>query len=258
MNKRIKILDIPFDNLSKKEALNMVEEFIHLNTIHRTVYPANTDTLIKADTDVEFKRILQDGDMILADGSPVVWASRYLGKSLKQKVSGSTLFYRLCKLSAEKGYRIFLLGSGPGVADKAKENLLKKYPNLQITGTYSPSYPFMQNNDELKYVIRMLKRSQSHILFVGLGNPKQEEFISKYKDDYKIAVSISIGGTLNFVAGEKIMPPEWIKDIGLAWLFRMVQEPRRLWKRYMKDDTKILGLVRKEKKINRAKKRERK
>lgn len=248
MDKRVKILDVPFDNLSKKEALDKVEHFIHLNTIHRSVYPANTDTLIKADKNEQFKKILQDGDLILADGSPIVWASRYLRNPLKQKVSGSTLFYRLCKLSAQKGYRIFLLGAGPGVAEQAKKNLLKKYPSLQISGTYSPSYPFMENKDELKYVIRMLQESKSHLLFVGLGNPKQEQFIADYKDAYKIPVSVSIGGTLNFVAGKKIMPPEWIKDLGLAWLFRLIQEPKRLWRRYMVDDTQIVKLIRDEKK----------
>lgn len=247
MTKRVKILDVPFDNLSKKEALDKVEHFIHLNTIHRSVYPANTDTLIKADENDTFKKILQDGDLILADGSPVVWASRYLRTPLKQKVSGSTLFYRLCKLSAKKGYRIFLLGAGPGVAEQAKKNLLKKYPDLQISGTYSPSYPFMENKGELKYVIRLLKESKSHLLFVGLGNPKQEQFIAKYKDEYEIPVSVSIGGTLNFVAGRKIMPPEWIKDLGLAWLFRMIQEPKRLWHRYMVDDTRIFRLIQKQK-----------
>ncbi|MBW2997957.1 WecB/TagA/CpsF family glycosyltransferase [Candidatus Woesearchaeota archaeon] len=254
MSKRVSILNVPFDNLSKKEALDRVEHFIHLNTIHRSVYPANTDTLIKADEDEAFKKILQEGDMILADGSPVVWASRYLRNPLKQKVSGSTLFYRLCRLSAEKGYRIFLLGSGPGVAEKAKNKLTKKYPKLNITGTYSPSYPFMDNKDELKHVIKLLKKSKSHILFVGLGNPKQEQFIARYKDDYEIPVSISIGGTLNFVAGKKIMPPEWIKDLGFAWFFRLIQEPKRLWRRYMVEDTRIVSLIRNEKKKNKQSK----
>ncbi len=247
MSEKINILDISFDNVSKTEALQQVESYIQHPDKQYAVYTPNSDTLVNAAKDAEFLRILQQGDLVVADGAPIVWASRYLGTPLKQKVSGSTLFYRLCNVSAQKGYKLFLLGSEEGIAQKAMVRMQKKYPGLQISGAFSPSYPFMENKQELEEVLELLRQSDADILFVGLGNPRQEIFIDHYKEHYQIPVSIGIGGTFNFAAGKVIMPPEWIKDMGLAWLFRLVQEPRRLWHRYLVEDMKIIGLIRSEK-----------
>ena len=142
---------------------------------------------------------------------------------------------RLCARAAEKGYSVFLLGAGPGVADKAAENLKQTYPGLRIAGTFSPSYGFEKNPEEVEKINAMLRASGADILILGVGVPKQEIFGYQNQEKYNIPVTINAGATIDFLAGNKKRAPKWMVDGGLEWLYRTIKEPKRVGGRVLRD-----------------------
>jgi N-acetylglucosaminyldiphosphoundecaprenol N-acetyl-beta-D-mannosaminyltransferase len=233
---RVNLLGVNIWNVTYEETIQFVLNGIHKCTKPIAIYTPNVDFLVKSFKDESFKRILNNADMLIPDGKPLIWASKYLGNPLKMKIAGSTLFFKICKIAPSSNLRIFLLGGMDSVALKAKIELEKSYPGILITGAYSPKYEFEKDPSEIERILLMLKESKSDILFVGLGAPKQEFFISKYKSVYQIPVSIGIGASIDFAAKIKRMPPQWVKEMGLGWLWRLIEEPKRLWKRYLIED----------------------
>uniref|UniRef100_UPI0025BE1187 WecB/TagA/CpsF family glycosyltransferase n=1 Tax=Clostridium sp. TaxID=1506 RepID=UPI0025BE1187 len=148
-----------------------------------------------------------------------------------------------CKLAANKGYKVFLLGAAEGVAAKAAENLKLKYKGLNIVGTYSPSYGFEKNEYEIQQIIKMIKEVKPDILAVGLGAPKQEKFLYKYRNQLNVPVALAIGASIDFEAGNVNRAPKWMQHIGLEWFYRLCKEPKRMFKRYLVDDIKIFRLI---------------
>lgn len=138
------------------------------------------------------------------------------------------------------------MGAAEGVAEMAANNIKKKYKNIQIVGTYSPSYGFEKNEEENRKIINMIKDANVDILFVGLGAPKQEKWISKYKEEYKVPLSLGVGATFDFIAGNIKRAPKWMQNAGLEWFWRFIQEPRRLFRRYFIEDIKFFKIVAKE------------
>jgi len=206
------------------------------------VVTPNVDHIVKLEEDDEFKKVYEEASLVLTDGMPLIWISKMLKTPIKEKVSGSDIFPRICEMAAQKGYKIFLLGAAEGIASKAAENLREKYPGLNIVGTYSPSYGFENKPEEIIKIISIINESQPHILAVGLGAPKQEKFIYKFKNQLKVPVSLAIGASIDFEAGNVKRAPEWMQKSGLEWFYRFVKEPRRMYKRYFKDDLKIFKL----------------
>lgn len=141
------------------------------------------------------------------------------------------MFPRVCELAAKKGYSVFLLGAAEGVAAKAAENLQNKYHGLKIAGTYSPSFGFEEKEDEINKIIKMINETKPDVLAVGLGSPKQEKFIYKYKDQLNVPVSLAIGASIDFEAGNKKRAPRFMQKAGLEWLYRLCKEPRRMFMR---------------------------
>jgi len=184
-----------------------------------------------------------DADLLVPDGMPLIWASKLLKRPLKEKIEGSDVFFNFCDLASLKGYRIFLMGAKEGVAKRAADKLEKKYNGLKIAGTYSPFFGFENNLQESKKMVKLLKESRADVLFVGLSEGKGEKWINDNKDKYEIPVSIQVGSSFDFAAGEKIMSPKFLKKIGFAWLWRLVQEPGRLWKRYLIHDMKFFYYI---------------
>ena len=190
-----------------------------------------------------FRDIYSNADLVFVDGMPLIWISKIFKKPIKEKISGSDLFPELCKLANEKGYTMFLFGAKEGVAKKAAENLQKKYTNLKIVGTHSPSYGFEKNDEEVEQVIRIINDANPDILVVGLGAPKQEKFIYKYKDRLDVRISFGLGATIDFEAGNIKRAPKWMQRIGLEWFYRLCQEPKRLFKRYIVDAFEIIRII---------------
>lgn len=162
-----------------------------------------------------------------------------LRRSLKGKISGSDLLPELCKISAEKGYRIFLLGGWNEAPHLAANNLKSLYPSIKVTGVYSPPLNFEKTPIENNKVISMINDSKPDMLFVGLGAPKQEKWIYNNLEKINATVSIGVGASIEFIAGAIKRAPKWMINCGFEWLWRLIQEPKRLWKRYLINDLKI-------------------
>ncbi|MDM0763066.1 WecB/TagA/CpsF family glycosyltransferase [Clostridium perfringens] len=241
---RINFLNTKIDNLTMNEAIEKAEELI-LNKKPSYVVTPNVDHIVKLETDKEFQDVYNNADLILADGMPLIWISKIKGNPIKEKISGSDFFPRLCEMAAKKGYSLFLLGAAEGVAAKAAKNLTRKYKGLNIVGTYSPSYGFEKKDEEINNIIKIINKSKPDILAVGLGAPKQEKFLYNYKDDLNVPVSLAIGASIDFEAGNIKRAPKWMQNSGLEWLYRLCKEPRRMFKRYLIDDLKIIRIAKK-------------
>lgn len=239
---RIKFLNIEIDNLTMNEAIERIDNLI-LNKKASYVVTPNVDHIVKLESDAEFKEVYKDADLILTDGMPLIWISKFKQNQIIEKVSGSDLFPKVCELAAQKGYKVFLLGAEEGVAAKAKENLKNKFKSLNVVGTYSPSFGFEKKDDEIKRIIEMINEVKPDILAVGLGAPKQEKFIHKYKDKLKVPISLAIGASIDFQAGKIARAPKWMQKSGLEWFYRLCKEPRKMFKRYLMYDLKIFVIA---------------
>ena len=241
MNK-VRIANIYIDNLSMDECIARINDLIKGYRKSYIVTP-NVDHIVKLQWDDEFLEAYENAEMVVADGMPIIWASNLLGTPLKEKISGSDLFPELCKVSAEKGYTLFFLGAGEGVARQAAWNLEKKFKNVKITGVYSPPFGFEKDEDENNKIQKMINQLAPDILFVGVGAPKQEKWIYKNLDKLNVKLAIGIGASFDFVAGSIKRAPKFMRKMGLEWFWRFMNEPRRLFKRYFIDDSRFAFIL---------------
>lgn len=239
---RMKFMNTEVDNLTMEEALVEIDNLIKKDKNSYIVTP-NVDHIVQLEQGDLLYEVYKNADLILTDGKPLIWISKLYGNPIKEKISGSDLFPRICEMAAKKEYTMFFLGAAEGVAAMAAENLMKKYKGLNVVGTYSPPYGFEKDEVELNKIEHMIKDANPHILIVGLGCPKQELFIFQNKDKLGVPISLGLGASLDFEAGNIKRAPKWMSNHGLEWLFRITQDPKRLMKRYLIDDVKILGLT---------------
>lgn len=239
---RMKFMNTEIDNLTMKETIDEIDKLIKKDKNAYVVTP-NVDHIVKLETDKELQEVYKDADLILTDGKPLLWISKFYKTPIKEKISGSDLFPLLCKMAAEKGYNMFFLGAGEGVANKAAQNLINKFSKLNIVGTYSPPFGFEKDKKEIEKIINMVNKANTQILIVGLGCPKQEKFIHKYRKELNVPISLGLGASLDFEAGNIKRAPKWMSDNGLEWLYRLSKEPKRMFKRYIVDDVKIFKLM---------------
>ena len=243
MYNNVNILGVNISNVTIHDAIGNIKKYIKCGNKNYRIYTPNTDLIVKSIKDKNFRNILNNSDLNVADGMPLVWASMFFGTPIKEKVAGSDLFFKICKTASIEGYTIFLLGSLNDIALEAKKKLENLYPKIKIINAYSPSLGFEKNDCEVKEAIRLINESEPDILFVGFGSPKGEHFISKYSSEYKAKVSIGIGASIDFAAGVKKIPPQFLKKLGFAWLWRLCEEPKRLWRRYLIDDMKFFYYI---------------
>lgn len=241
---RMTFLNTHIDNLSMEEAVREINRLIREDK-HAYVVTPNMDHIVILEKDPEFREVYNNASLVLTDGKPLLWIAKMQGTPIKEKVSGSDLFPRICALAAREGYRIFILGAAEGVADKAADNLLRKFEGLQLAGTYSPPVGFEKDEAEVERIIERINHAQADILAVALGSPKGEKFIYRIREEITAALSISIGATIDFEAGNVKRAPKWMSDIGLEWLFRITQDPKRLIKRYWNDAVSIVPIMKK-------------
>lgn len=241
---RIRFLNIQIDNLTMEETLQEAERLIEKRACSYLVTP-NLDHIVNLEQDADFAEAYRHADLIVADGKPLIWISKWLKNPIKEKVSGSDLFPRMCELAAKRGYRVFLLGAAEGVAAKAAENLQKKYHGLEIAGTYSPKFGFEHMPEELNKIKSILLEAKPDLLALALGSPKAEKFIYAHRQEFAVPLTISIGAAVDFEAGNIQRAPKWMSEVGLEWLFRITQDPKRLAKRYWRDAVMILPIIRK-------------
>ena len=240
--KKQALLNTYINNLTMTETIDEIEKMIASNQ-KSYVVAINVDVIMKIENDPYLKKIVDEADMVLVDGKPLVWISKMYGKPLKAKISGSDLVPLLCDVSAEKDYKIFILGGKEGIAEQAKQKLIEKHPNIKIVGTYAPPFGFEKDENELNKINHMISNVHPDLLISCFGCPKQEKWIYENIDKYDAKVSICAGATVDFLAGNVKRAPRWMSEHGLEWFYRFLKEPKRMFKRYFIDDVKILKLI---------------
>ena len=238
------LLNTYVNNVSMMETVHEIERMIHEKQ-KSYIVAINVDVVLKIEHDKYLKKITDDADMVLVDGQPLVWISRWHKRPVKAKISGSDLVPKICEVAAEKGYTMFIIGGKDGIAEKAKKNLEKKLPGIKIIGTYAPPFGFEKDQKELDKINTMITAAHPDILVACFGCPKQEKWIYENYQKYDATVSICAGATVDFLAGNIDRAPKWMSDHGLEWFYRFTKEPKRLFRRYFVDDIEILNLVRK-------------
>jgi N-acetylglucosaminyldiphosphoundecaprenol N-acetyl-beta-D-mannosaminyltransferase len=229
----VSILGVPLDPVTADEALARIAAMVESRRPHYIVTP-NVDFLVQARTNPALHRILCEADLVLCDGQPLVWASRWLGNPLPERVAGSDLAPRLMAQAAQKGHRVFLLGATPEANEAAANRLEASYPNLQLAGHYAPPFSPLAEMDHEAIVCR-IRAAEPDILLVSFGCPKQEQWIAMHHHALDVPVCIGMGATIDFLAGHVRRAPAWMQRSGLEWTYRLLQEPRRLYRRYATD-----------------------
>jgi N-acetylglucosaminyldiphosphoundecaprenol N-acetyl-beta-D-mannosaminyltransferase len=229
------------DNLTMEETLETVERFIETGTPHQHV-AVNVDKLVKAQSDPELRQIINECALISADGMPVVWASRLLGISLKERVTGIDLFEALMKRAARKRWRIYLLGAREEVVSTVKALYESKYPGLTITGYRNGFWA----PEEDESVAAAISSAGVDILFVAISSPKKEQFLGHYQAQMRVPFAMGVGGTFDVAAGKLKRAPRWMQAAGMEWFFRFLQEPRRMFRRYFIEDMAFFRLLARE------------
>jgi N-acetylglucosaminyldiphosphoundecaprenol N-acetyl-beta-D-mannosaminyltransferase len=242
MTERITLMGCQIDNLSMEETLAKVEGFIQSGRPHQHVV-VNVDKLVKASRDADLRRIINECALVNVDGMPVVWASRLLGKPLKERVAGVDMFEALMRRAGDKGWRVFLLGAREEVVSAVQETYQRKYPKLLIAG-YRNGY--WKGEAEEAEVVEQIRASGADLLFVAISSPKKEQFLGRYQADMKIPFAMGVGGTFDVAIGKVKRAPLWMQKSGLEWFYRFLQEPRRMFRRYFIDDMAFIWLLIKE------------
>ncbi|MCH8541428.1 MAG: WecB/TagA/CpsF family glycosyltransferase [Opitutales bacterium] len=229
----IAILGIPFDALTLDGALERIAGMVEAREPAYVVTP-NVDFLVQSRKDSHLRQILLEAHLVLCDGMPLVWASRWLGNPLPERVSGADLTPRLLSQAEEKGHRVYLLGGSGESNEGAVAHLKFAYPNLNIAGHYSPPFRCLEEMDN-EDIIRRVRATNPDIVLVSFGCPKQEKWMAEHYRSLGAPVCIGVGATIDFLAGKMKRAPRWMQRLGLESVFRLLQEPRRLLMRYAGD-----------------------
>ena len=224
----IPLLGIPVHAVTMADTLALVEGYMAEPRLHQ-IATVNPEFVMAAQSDAEFRRVLEQADLCLPDGVGLLYAARRYGRRLPERVPGSELVYRLAERAAARGWSLFLLGAAPGVAEEAATILGDQYPGLRIVGTYAGSPDLAEN----EAIVRRVNDSRAALLFVAYGAPKQDKWIARNRDALTtVRVAIGIGGSLDFITGRAVRAPRCLQRLGLEWLPRLIREPWR-WRRML-------------------------
>lgn len=221
------ILGVRIHDVTMEETLDLIEQMIRSRSPHQIV-TVNPEFVMTAQSNDAFRTVLNTASLSLPDGTGIVLASHLRGVAIRKRVTGVDLVHQLAAIANRNGYRIFLLGAAPGVAERAAQTLIADNPNLRIAGTFAGS----PNLDEEESICQLVRKSEPHILLVAYGSPAQDLWISKNLGRINVPVAIGIGGTFDFLAGVSVRAPRWIQRCGLEWLHRLLREPQR-WRRML-------------------------
>jgi len=237
-------MGVSLDCLSEAQAVDQLAKRID-DGVGAFVVTANLDHLRRCRRYPDYRQLVSEADVVVADGMPLIWASRLQGgNQLPERVAGSTMMFSLCQRAADDGHSIFLLGGYPEeVAEQAGEALKGKYPGLKIAGTFCPPFGFEQDDAQMEQIRQMLKDAQPDIVYVALGSPKQEYLSQALRAVLPQSVWIGIGISLSFATGDVQRAPAILQKIGLEWVHRLVQEPKRLFRRYIIDGLPFAAMM---------------
>jgi N-acetylglucosaminyldiphosphoundecaprenol N-acetyl-beta-D-mannosaminyltransferase len=230
------------DSVTRAGAVDAIEMLVQRGE-GGAVFTPNVDHVVLADEDARMRGAYARVNLSLADGMPLVWTLRLLGHAVPEKVSGSDLILPLLARAAERGWRVYFLGGAPGVAALARDKLRESLPRLQIVGIDAPRIDVDEAPEMQAALLDRIRALAPDLVFVALGAPKQEIWIDLVRDQLRPAVLFGVGASLDFVAGTIPRAPTWMSQSGLEWLFRLVREPGRLWRRYLLRDPKFVLIV---------------
>ena len=234
------ILGVPVSCINKQIALDVIDDWIRAGK-QSYVIVRDVHGIMECQRDDELHAIHNRAGLVTPDGMPVVWICRSHGYSYVDRVYGPDLMMAACEMSEKKGYRQFFYGAGEKVPDLLKEKLLAKCPDLKIVGGFSPPFrPLTPEEDEV--IVQMINEANPDILWIGLSTPKQEKWMAAHMGKIKAPVMIGVGAAFDFHAGLVKQAPKWIQRSGMEWAFRLVQEPKRLWKRYLVNNPAFIFL----------------
>ncbi|MEN6413686.1 MAG: WecB/TagA/CpsF family glycosyltransferase [Veillonellales bacterium] len=222
MKNRIAVLNTQINAVTMEEAVSLIEKFIQERVPH-LVATANAEMVMLAEKDKELAEILKNADLIVPDGAGVVWAARHQGYIVPERVAGYDLVQYLLKRSAAKGYRVFLFGGSPGIADRARIVAEQYYKGVKILGTCNGFFDAKREQE----IIQMIQSVQPDILLVALGVPKQEKWLARHMSQLNVPVSIGVGGTFDVMSGVMKRAPLWMQRANIEWLFRLISQPKR-------------------------------
>lgn len=235
-------LGIPFSNIGFEEVCKAVDARVASREPGFIVTP-NVNLVCTYQRNSEFREAYKRAFMWLPDGTPLLWVARVLGVRLVEKLSGSDMVPWLSAHAAKKGYRVYFLGGRPCSAEKAAERLKLRNPDLIVAGYSCPPFGFEKDAEENARTIAEVRAARPDILFVALGTPKQEVWLARHLRDLDVPVSMGVGAAFDFLAGALRRAPRWMQHAGLEWVWRLMQEPRRLWRRYLVEDMIIVPMV---------------
>jgi N-acetylglucosaminyldiphosphoundecaprenol N-acetyl-beta-D-mannosaminyltransferase len=230
---RVQIARVGIDPLCFDDVVDAIVRQAEGSDSMEYVVTPNAHHVVMLQEDGVFRAIYESAFLSVPDGVPLLWAAKLLGQPLRGRVNGTDLFEVLCARAAERGLRVFLLGGREGAADAAAAALVSRYPGLEICGTYAPPFGFEHQPDEMARITTTINAAKPHLLFVGLGAPKQEYWMFVNRKELDARVALGIGVSFEFVGGIVQRAPVWMRGIGLEWLHRLLSEPKRLWKRYL-------------------------
>lgn len=223
IKKPVKILGVPVHPLTMNESVTVLEEKLQKKE-QAFVVTANAEIIMMCQQDKEYNNIVSEqADLVLPDGAGAVWAGRYLGNEVPERVAGFDLYNQLLKLSADKGYKAYFFGGAPGVAEAAKNKAEELYPGVQIVGCRNGYF----TEAEEEVIIKEINDVAPDMLFVALGAPKQEKWLVKYRNQLKPRVLMGIGGSFDVLAGKMERAPKWMQEASLEWAFRLYKQPSR-------------------------------
>jgi len=234
---RFQILGAPLDNVSMPEALERIEVFLR-EKVPRQHVSINVHKIVMLQRDPRLREVVEASDLATADGQPVVWAARLLGRPLKGRITGIDLMENLVALAAQKGYRVYFLGAQKEVVARAVDHYRSRYARLNVAGWadgyWSPA--------EEPRIVSEIERARPDILFVALNSPRKENFIHEHREQMRVPFAMGVGGAFAVAAGMVRRAPPWVQRTGLEWLWRMFQEPLRLSRRYSADGLAFASL----------------
>ena len=239
MTGNIRLFGIDMDAVRMSDAVEQVMDWATSEGPCRYVVTPNVDHAVMFQEREDLRLAYAAASLVLADGFPVVVASRLLGKKLPERVAGSdlapALFEKVSQSPLESALRVYLLGAAPGVAEKAAKNIEARWPGVKVVGTYSPPLGFEKDDAENDRILARIADARPEVVLLGLGAPKQELWVHRHRERIAARAVLCVGATIDFLAGERSRAPVWMRKTGLEWLHRVASEPRRLIKRYARD-----------------------
>lgn len=234
----VSLFGLTIDQLTMHETVDRIDQLIASGGVHQHV-AINVSKVVQAEHDPSLRAVIEACDVVNADGQPIIWAARLLGVPLRERVTGIDLMALLIERAAERGHRLYLLGARPKVVEAVAERIARQHPAAVVAGWRDGYW----QPDEEAAVVASIAEARPDILFVAISSPAKEQFLARWKATIGAPFVMGVGGSFDVYAGAISRAPNWMRRVGLEWLYRVYQEPRRMWRRYLGDAPQFAWLL---------------